>query len=237
MPITALIHITSAYSNAVLVAIMPHVNDFAKKIELPIPLPITSSQVSRFNPNPLQGFVGGGLWLTNQYQFVFNNGYVCGFTHLEGNPFLTEDPAKDWPHYIGKENINTNEAVELARSTLSKLGYDIQTLHADVAPNSIEGSYDLKEGHFPYCQIKWTTKAETPEEMKDFSSLTFQINMVSKSIMGMSIISRKLWQPNPQIDVQPELESDYRSRIQSHTNVPALNLNTGKPPNILLKTQ
>ena len=43
MPITALIHITSAYSNAVLVAIMPHVNDFAKKMDLPIPLPITVS--------------------------------------------------------------------------------------------------------------------------------------------------------------------------------------------------
>jgi hypothetical protein len=237
MPITALIHITSAYSNAVLVAILPHVNDFAKKLDLPIPLPITTSQVLRFNVGRMQDFVGGGLWLTNHYQFVFDDGYVDSFTRLEGNPFLSEDPAKDWPHYIGKENINTNEAIELARGALRKLGYDPKMLHADVAPYSVEGSYDLREGHFPYCQIKWTSQAETPEEMKESSSIKFQINMVDKSIMGMSIFSKKIQLPNPKIDIQPELESDYRNRIQSHTNVPVLNLNTGKPPNILRKTE
>ena len=185
----------------------------------------------------MQGFVGGGLWLTNRYQFIFENGYVDSFTRLEGNPFLTEDPAKDWPHYIGKEIINTNEAVELARDTLLKLGYDLKMLHADVSPYSVEGSYDLKEGHFPYCQIRWMTKAETPEEMIDSSSIKFQINMTDKSIIGMSIFSKKIQLPNPKIDVQPELESDYRKRIQSHTNVPVLNINTGKPPNILRKTE
>jgi hypothetical protein len=82
MPITALIHITSAYSNAVLVAILPHVNDFAKKLDLPIPLPITTSQVLRFNVGRMQDFVGGGLWLTNHYQFVFDDGYVDSFTRL-----------------------------------------------------------------------------------------------------------------------------------------------------------
>lgn len=237
MPLTPLIHVTAAYSNAVLIAILPHINDVAKKIDLPVPLPITLGQVSHFNVNPIQGFVGGGLWLTNHYQFIFDNGCVNSFRLLVGNPFLTEDPAKDWPQYIGKEIINTNEAVDFARSTLRKLGYDPKILHADVSPLSIEGPYDLKEGHFPYCQIKWVKEAQAPEEKNDTASLTFQINMADKSLLGMSIISPKIWQPNPVIDIQPELESDYQKRIQSHTNVPILNLNTGKPPALLLKTK
>jgi hypothetical protein len=33
--------ITVSYSNAVLVAIMPHISNFAKALDLPIPQPVT----------------------------------------------------------------------------------------------------------------------------------------------------------------------------------------------------
>ena len=52
-----LIHMTAAYSNAVLVAILPHVSDFAKKLDLPIPQPITATQVLKSRPSPYQGRV------------------------------------------------------------------------------------------------------------------------------------------------------------------------------------
>ena len=225
MALTPLIHITAAYSNAVLVAVMPHVNDFAKKLDLPIQLPITQEAVSRFVVTPQKGFVGGSLWLTNDYQFIFNNGCVNSFKSIKGNPFLTDDPAKDWPEYLGKDNMTTNDAIEFARASLRKLGYSPETLHADEIPFSMEGPYDLREGHFPYCQIQWRRDATTIEDMKEAASLSFQIDMQKKVLVGMTILSRKIWQTNPVIDVVTETEGEYKQRQEGSKKV----INTGKP--------
>ncbi len=208
MPITPFIHVTAAFSNAVLVAILPHVSDFAQKLDLPIPQPITASQVAHFNVNPMKGFIGGGLWLTNHYQFAFDNGYVHIFRNLNDNPFLMDDPAQTWPRFAGKDNMTTNDAIELARDTLRKLGYDPKLLHADVPPFSVHGPSDMKAGyHFPYCDIWWDD---------DKVGLNFQIDMNKKMLVGMSLSSTNLFRPNPKIDVVPELESDYQKRIQGH---------------------
>ena len=225
MPITPLIHVTAAYSNAVLCAVLPHVTDFSKKLDLPIPLPITQSQVQRFNVGHLQGFVEGSLWLTNHYQFFFGDGYVVWFKVYTNNPWLSEDPATDWPHYVGKINMTTNDAIAFARDELVKLGYDPTTLHCDVEPTSFEGGCNLKFGPFPYCQIEWRKEPTTIEDKTNAAYVTVEINMQDKSLLGLSVISPRAWKPNPQIDVMPELESDYRKRTQTqkyfNTNAPS----------------
>ncbi len=58
-----LVHMTATYSNAMLVAILPQVSDFSKKLDLPIPQPITAAQVQNFKPFPYMDFIGGGLIL------------------------------------------------------------------------------------------------------------------------------------------------------------------------------
>jgi hypothetical protein len=224
MPLLQFIHVTAAYSNAVLVAIMPHVNDFAEKAELNIPLPITCGQVERFNVSNIQGYIGGGLWLTNNALFSFDCGGVSTFYFTTNNPWLSEDPAKDWPLYLGKDNMTTNDAINKARETLVKLGYDPKELLADKPPTSIEGPYDLREGHFPYCQIKWHQEPQSPEDTNEDISVKFQFNMTTKSIIGITAISRKLIKPNPKIDVVPETEKEYQERIH-----PKMFINTNAP--------
>src|SRR5882724_7496742 len=129
MPLTPLIHITAAYSNAVLVAILPHVSDCAKQLDLPIAQPITVQQVARFNTMPYPDFVGGGLWLTNGYTFVFEWGYVNGFH--SPNDWFSEQDIVNLERYAGKDNMTTNEAIELARSSLTKLGYKPADFHVN----------------------------------------------------------------------------------------------------------
>lgn len=214
MPVTQLIHLTAAYSNAVFCAVLPHVNDYAKKLDLPIPLPITQSQVQRFNVGHLQGFVEGSLWLTNHYQFFFGDGYVVSFKVFTNNPWLSEDPATDWPHYAGKINMTTNDAIAFARGELVKLGYDPAILHCDIEPASFEGGCNLNFGPFPYCQINWRREPVTIEDKTNAAYVTVQINMQDKSLLGMSVISPRAWGPQPKIDVVPETESDYRTRLQ-----------------------
>jgi hypothetical protein len=160
VPITPFIHITAAYSNAVLVAILPHISDYAKKLDLPIPQPITVSQVAHFGVEHLQGEVGGGVWLTNYYLFSFKNGYVNMFRLNKHNPFNDDNPAENWPKYaFGKINMTTNQALDLIRASITKLGYDVKTFHVDQPPTSMTGPYDLtneyKRNQVPYCEVEW----------------------------------------------------------------------------------
>ena len=205
-----------AYSNAVLAAILPHISDYAKKLDLPIPQPITASQVAHFGVANLQGDLGGGVWLTNNYWFVFANGYVDSFRLNKHNPFIDDDPAENWPKYaFGKINMTTNEAIDFARQSVVKLGYDVKALHIDIPPESFSGGVILNDGNpFPYCEMSWDHEVEITNGVNNSINVEAQVNMNNKSLIGLSIIGRIAWQTNPPIAVVPELESDYQKRTQ-----------------------
>jgi hypothetical protein len=222
-----LIHMTATYSNALLVAILPHVSDFAKKLDLPMPQPITVAQVQEFKPSPIKDFIGGGLYLTNKFWFLYDHGAVSAF-RASNDIFVDEDPAKDWPKYAyGKDNMTTNEAIALARESLTKLGYDPKLLGCDVPPRYFTGPYDLKNGnHVPDCQMRWEryTEPKNYDEQHNNDSVTVEVNMEKKTIIGISIVSQKIWRDPPKVDVVPELESDFKKHsfgpMFKRTNAP-----------------
>ena len=74
-----LVQMTATYSNAVLVAILPHFTDVAQKLELPFPTPITQSEIRRSFCDPRAGEIGGWVALTNGYQFWYEKGHVRMF--------------------------------------------------------------------------------------------------------------------------------------------------------------
>lgn len=242
------IHVTAAFSNAVLVAILPYVSDCAKALNLPIPQPITTSQVQRFGTSPVKDRIGGGLMLTNQYFFTFEYGIVTSF-RCPDDYFTMAD--ENWEHlerYVGKDNMTTNEAIQLARDSFGKLGYKPEDFGVDGPPTLCEGPYDNKRlGHIPYCRAEWkspgiTDEMESDPKVKNSYLLTncwvyFDINLQTKQVTAMELSSRQFWLPNPKIDVVPELESDYQKQNQVHlfvrTNAPLhwpLNLATNTPP-------
>ena len=224
-----LVHMTATYSNAMLVAILPHISDFSKKLDLPIPQPITASQVQEFRPSNVKDFIGGGLILSNGYWFSYDHGCVAGFRSSD-NIFHDEDPAASWPKYAyGKDNMTTNDAIALARDALLKLGYKPELLGCDGPPRWFTGPYDTKDGHHvPHCQMRWERYPEpkTREEQVDNDLVTVEINIEKKTITGLGISSRKIWQTPPKLDVEPILEKDFKKQkiggsMFIRTNAPA----------------
>jgi hypothetical protein len=222
------IHMTATYSNAMLVAILPHVSDFAKKLDLPIQQPITPAQVREFKPSPIKDFVGGGLFFTNGDWFLFNRGAVTGFRSPD-NVFVNE--SEGWPSFaFGKDNMTTNEAITFARQTLTKLGYPPELLGCDVPPKWFTGPYDTKDGkHVPHCQMRWERypEAKTEDEHRNNDYVSFEINMEKKTVTGISISSSKIVQPSPRVDVVPELESEFRKK-----NSAKIFVRSNAPPSI-----
>jgi hypothetical protein len=226
-PMLQLIHITATYSNAMLVAILPHISDCAKQLDLPIQQPITAAQITRFSPSPYKDFIGGGFWLTNRCWFVFDNGYVHGFRSPDDWFTMADEYWDHLERYVGKDNMTTNEAVELARNSFRNLGYEPKKFHVDDQPTNVEGPYDNKKlGHIPCCRVEWNSpEATNQEEFNRSYHIQFDIDMHSRQVVGMSLSSKKFFRPDPNVDVVPELESDYRKRIQDkmffRTNAPA----------------
>lgn len=226
---------TATYSNAVLIAILPHVSNFAKKLELPIPQPITLSQVEWSKVCPFKGCIGAGIILTNKYWFSFEcssadhnqNCMVDGFRAPTNWFFEQECTEESMAKYWGVDHMTTNEVVSMARTALIKLGYGPDLTHADQPPTSIEGPFDTKRGHHhaPYCRVKW----ELPKE--DISSyIGVVVNMESKTIVEISLIFDPAHFPPTvpvKVDSVPEMESDYQKRIMMDrkmfidTNAPA----------------
>lgn len=231
-----IIHITAAYSNAVLVAILPLISDFASKLKLPIPQPITLSQVEWSRICPDKDCIGAGIILTNKYWFSFqclsaNHNQNCRVVGVRAptnwffeQEFTEESTAKYW----GVDRMTTNEVVLMAREALSKLGYSPGLTHADEPPTSIEGPFDTKRGphHAPYCRVEWNL----PKEADFPNHIKVEINMENRTIVGMGLIFAPGNSPPTapiEVDVVPELESDYRKRMMggrkifTDTNAPA----------------
>lgn len=211
-----IIHITAAYSNAVLLAILPHVSNCAQRLELPIPQPITASQVAHFNVSPWNEDVGGSLWLTNHYQFVFGNGYLRAFqspTNWFNNQYDNWDDVDYFKRYVGKENMTTNEAIEFARNSFYKLGYQPKEFDIKCPPTSFEGPVSIRKlGHFPFCRVEWDSpKSEIQNWLGLDYSIQFDIDMQRRQIAGMNLSGQKFFRPNPQINVIPDLETNYRN--------------------------
>lgn len=216
MPLTPLIHVTAAYSNAVLVAILPHISDYAKKLDLPISQSITMNQVVHSGISRMTSDFGGSIWLTNGYWFDFGNGCVRGFRNDKNDPFTDQDPVTNWPKYaFGKDNMTTNEAIQFARRSFQKLGYKLADFHLDAPPASMEGPYDLKDGnHVPYCRIKWDSPSSPIWNVLGLTyDIEFTVDLQRKQLVGLTLIGRPFQRPNPQISVKPELERDYQARV------------------------
>ena len=224
-----LVHMTAEYSNAVLVAIMPHVSDFAAKMELPIPQPITISHVKRANALPSKCPVGAGIWLTNGYWFNFQSrgdnpllGYVFGYS-APTNAFKEHEfSEKSVPRYFGTDHMTTNEAIVLARATLLKAGYEPRITHADKPPTRVDGPFDWEQpkGHVSYCEVEWSwpSAEEEPDHLlKNHNTMTVQINLETKSAVGMLCIFGAN-NPPPLVyfkpSIEPELEVDFQKRTR-----------------------
>ena len=225
IPADKLIHMTVTYSNAVLMLVLTNVSDFAKKLDLPVPQPVTAVQVQKFFVHPIKNTVGGVLTLTNGDRFLYNLGHIDAFYSHDYDPFSDDmDPAERhrlWvERFRGQMNMTTNEVVEFARESLRKLGYDPKSIGADDPPKQFEGPYnpdDYPDTVIPLCSVEW-------RDRKTRNYVTIGIDAGKKQILHMSLSGPYFERPNPRLPVEPELERDYRKRTEGkmfiRTNAP-----------------
>lgn len=198
-----LIKVTAEYSNAVLVAVLPCFSDFAKQVEIPIPVPIAMNQVQHFVCDPRYGHLGGYLTLTNGCEFWFDHGFVEGF-RTPRSYFNLQDPALI-PKFYGPLRLNKDEALKLARGTIIRLGYSLHETYADQEP---EITLPLYQGTnvVPHYRFVWKNPIALAGNA---NSVDIEVDAAQKRIQMLRFLNDNLWRNPPRTSVQPILLNQH----------------------------
>ncbi|MBO4544471.1 MAG: hypothetical protein J5773_01655 [Verrucomicrobia bacterium] len=191
------IHVTPVYSNAVLALMLPEVNRIAKKLELPIELPVTTEQVKGFSVDP-KGYLGGKLFLKNGWQFNIGGSRFfisisdgvhrgqCNIEVISPHCFFTmEDKEINLEDYYGTNKMSEAEIIEYSKKLMNRLGFE-ELMKGRKQPNQMDGPFPpegeiLKE--IPRAFVRWRATGGEP-----FYFVTIEINTETKEIDRVSIL-------------------------------------------------
>lgn len=200
---TELVQITAQYSNAVLVAILPYVSDFAHRLNLPIPNPVMPSHVIEFKCDPRKGQIGGLVTLTNGFHFSFLDGHVSSYRSPRSY-FSLQDPDRI-PKFYGPVKLREAEALAKARDAIKRLGYAEDELHARQPPK-VTRPEKIGVGHVARYRFQWldpnwnaspATAGVTP------ALLDIEVDASTGQIQMLSLASQNLRRPPPKVNVSP----------------------------------
>lgn len=150
------VRVTPDYSNAVMSAVLPYFSDVAKKLDLPVPQPITRADVVRVHFLPFLSKTSRDPWISialkNGWAFTYEFGYLHLAADARGYSSL-QDPGQV-PRYYGQVRMTRSEAVQFARDALKKLGIPLEDVFAEQEPRVTE---PIKFGTntVPHYEIDW----------------------------------------------------------------------------------
>jgi hypothetical protein len=207
-----LVQITAQYSNAVLVAVLPHLSGFAQKLDLPVPTPIVPSQVLEFKCDPRAGQTGGAVVLTNGTMFTFLDGRVTLYRSPQSY-YSLQDPELI-PRFYGPVRISEKEAMRIARNTIKKLGYQSIVFNADnppmVTPPKKIGTNFVSRYLFQWLDPKW------PKSDKEGAIvpalLKIEVNASNRRVEMWNNNSAATRQQSPTISVRPPFQQPPDSK-------------------------
>ena len=207
-----LVQVTAQYSHAVLLAILPYLSDFSTKLDLAVPVPITTNQVAEFKCDPRSGQTGGMLTLTNGTRFSFLDGRVCIYRSPQSY-FSLQDPDLI-PQFYGSVKLKEKEALKIAFGVIKKLGYENSVFNADnlplvTRPEEVGTNY-ISRYRFRWVDPNWPASTETNAAVP--ALLDIEVNASNGKVEMVIISSRDTRRPSPFVNVVPPMLHSNTSR-------------------------
>lgn len=209
------VQITAQYSNAVLVAILPHISAFSEKLSLSATPPVIPAYVADFKCDPRKDKIGGLVTLTNGSKFTFLDGRVCVYRSPQSF-FSLQDPDRI-PEFYGPVRVKKKEALRIAHAAIKRLGYTDATFHADRAPETTEPER-INTNYIPRYRFRWLDPEKHPENRGSNILpvlLDIEVDASNGRIQMLSLTGANTYRPGPKVDVSPPL---LRRQDQRATN-------------------
>jgi hypothetical protein len=198
-PIAQFIEVTAQFSNAVLLAVVPYVTNFAAKVELSPSAEFNTGAVRRVVINPRSDDVSGSIWFTNGCKFGFDHGQISYFQ--APNAYTVEQDPERVPTYFGSVRMTPAQAIEFAREKLTRLGYSSAAVLFDFEP---ELTLPEKVGTnvIPVYEVKWA-------DPRGGFTVEMEVNAKERALKKLRVSSRNIWQSSFRVGVHPPLRPDH----------------------------
>jgi hypothetical protein len=193
-----LVRVAAAYSNAVLVAVMPYISDVAQKLDLPVPHPVTVEQVTHCSVLPNRR-VEATIQIKGGWAFAFKWGYI---ETIQGpHDFFTIQDFDRTPEFFGEVKMSKREAIQFARNTITKLGIPLEAVFAEQEPRVTEPP-KVGTNTVPHYRIEWLD----PRGAGATTSVDMDINGNTKRMERLVLRNTSLERATPKLTVVPPRE-------------------------------
>ena len=201
LPSFEVIGVTAQFSNAVLVAVLPYVSNVVQCLDLPVPHQITREHVTSCSIKPLKNDWGVELGIEGGWFFTFSRGYID--TVQGPHSFFIQQNPDRIPDFFGTVKISKDEAIELGRNEIRKLGIPLESVFAELEPR-VTLPEKIGTNTIPHYRLEWLDpRAGT------VACVDVDINGEAKRVERIRIFSRSLERPLPKIDVVPPSDSHF----------------------------
>lgn len=198
-----IVQVTAQYSNAVLIAILPYVSDFATKLELPVSHPITTAHVREFKCSPRADLFGGRVILTNGFEFAFLHGHVEMFRTPQCY-YELQDPDLV-PRFFGPVKLREKDALKIVHQAIKKLGYTDAALYADRPPR-VTHPAKVGKNYVPRYRVWWGDPTQGLPDNPPTSAV-FEVDATTGQIQMMYLLNPATFRDSPKVDVHPPVIS------------------------------
>src|ERR1035437_1712314 len=199
-----LVQVTAQYSHAVLLAVLPYVSDFSRKLDLPIPTPITTNAISGFKCDSRLGQTGGALILSNGFQFAFLDGRVT--LYRSPSSYFSLQDLDRIPQFYGPVKLTETQALKIALGAIEKLGYERNIFNTD-SPPVVTPPEKIGTNFIPRFRFRWRNPNSLAPQSGDLVAalLDVEVNASNGKIEMLVNNSRDTRRPSPKVDVVPPL--------------------------------
>jgi hypothetical protein len=179
------------------------IDEYAKKLSLPIPRPLTTNNVARVRVSDNGGWPDCDVELTNGWRFVYRHTMVNGY--FSPKALLTDihNRAIHIRDFEGKWNLTTNQAIELVKENLAKLNFSTNNIHMDFAPNIIYAAGDFKK-IIPRYFFEWDYENAAHDDLQ--SKVEAEVNADNGKLESLYYDDKAYWDNRPPIDVPISVE-------------------------------
>jgi hypothetical protein len=188
--------INPEYARQLVPMMFKAVDDYAKKLNLPITLPLTTNDVARIKIHNNGGWPHSEIWLTNGWKFIYRHTMVNGyyspniFNSTDFHPFHLQN-------FEGKWNLNEEQAINLVKRQLAKLDYSTNNIHMDFPPNVI-----FPAGYFKKIIPRYFFEWDYLDAARDLQSkVEAEVNADNGTVESLYYDDKVYWSNRPPIDV------------------------------------
>ncbi len=186
-PVTNLV----LWTNMVLSAILPEFSDAAAKLKLPVPIPITQADVTRFHCSQIEKHLSVKVWLRSGPSLWYAYGGVTA-VELPSAYYKLQDP-RDIPKFFGTPKLGEAECLEIALKAVEALGYT--NVLRGLPPTNVEKGPELDGQKVPRYNFHWR------DTIDDGRVITADVEVDSEkgAVKDLFLVGRAFRRPEPAV--------------------------------------